>query len=403
MAAAFAVGAVTCAASTATVVLAKSPDTPEYLLPYYLRSTRARFNHYATLRENGRRYMTPQDFVAAMLALKDPAAACPAAADELAQLFAETDANNDGKLSFREFGFLSVLLITPMDDFRLAFRMFDEEGKGALTPAQFRAMVLAFGDDTMKPKMKSGIVRKMHAITEERRRNPTSKDKPRISRRKGAKKAADKVAANEPLPDTALIDFASFQDVVGEFSRAITVAEFRLADTDKTGYISRQAFGELLTSSILGRHVPFFLVENLRHIDDRASTAADDKAEGGPNDGKLSLDTWLLFSDMMRKSDAVNEALQMYTANGLPVLKPDFARAVAVAGLERPMTDAEVNFVFDLFDRDRDGTLEYDEFASVMKDKGTFHVLPQEKERRSLFSMVPTCAGEAFEAARAEA
>jgi hypothetical protein len=54
---------------SAVTVACKPKDTPDYLLPYYLRDCRSRFIHYASVKgDKGRRYMTPEDFLLALLA-----------------------------------------------------------------------------------------------------------------------------------------------------------------------------------------------------------------------------------------------------------------------------------------------------------------------------------------------
>jgi Ca2+-binding EF-hand superfamily protein len=346
-----------------TTVAAKAPDTPDYLLPFYLRSARARFNHYASIREKGGlRFMTADDFVAAMLAAKDPSIVTPAAVEELAKLFADADANHDGRISFREFSFLSILLCTKMEDFERAFTMFDEEQKGGLTKAQFKKMISVFGDESMKPTMKSGLVE--HIFDTNRFAD-------------GSATSVDKLASRrEPIAT-----LQRFKAVIGDLERSVRVAEFRLADTEKKGRISRREFGELLTNSILGRHLPFFLVDNLRRMDE---------SDSGPL--AVTLDSWLVLNEMMKNSDAITEAMRMYAANGQPVRRPEFHRAVhAVGNLSRKMTSGEVDLVFEIFDRDGDGTLEEDEFAAVMRGKASYNVIEPEKTRNNFFVQLVKC------------
>ena len=368
------------AAAATTLALCKAPDTPEYLLPHYLRSTRSRFNHYASMRDHGQRYMTTADFVAALLALPDKLdmekdGHC---VTDLEELFKAADANADGKISFREFSFLSILLITKMKDFELLFTMLDEEGKGGLSRKQFQHMITSLGDDTMKPTMKSGITA-------------------RVFGRSSANLAAMKRAGIE-VPEKEggkmpLATYDTFKDVVRQLRAEVKKAEFKRFDKDKTGRISRKDFGRLLTDSILGRHLPYWIVENLRGMGTSQSAVKNNKAHGGDG-GDVGIDTWLWLCEVIERSEHVAEAIGVFTATGFPLRQGDLDRCLTAAGLSRPARPAELALVFDLFDKDRDGTLEYDEFVSVLNGKATFHVMPQDKNRENVFVRGVKCASQ---------
>ena len=98
----------------------------------------------------------------------------------------------------------------------------------------------------------------------------------------------------------------------------------------------------------------------------------------------------------MKNADLIGEAIQLYTSANLPLRKEDLNRAVRAVGLPS-MSEAEVDLIFALFDKDGDGTLEYEEFISVMSTKGNFHVRPRLRDRESLYSRVFTCTLEALE------
>ena len=329
-------------------VFCKPKDTPDYLLPYYLRDSRSRFNHYASIRKNGKRYMTPEDFLLSLLASPKKELDDKAAADDIKALFGVVDRNDDGKISFREYSVLMVLLATSLCDFELAFRMFDTENKGSLAPTEFQAMMQAFGDANSKPSHKGQIMRKLFG--------------PNCDQR---------------------CTFSCFKTAVNDLHMEVTKAEFRQYDTKRQGTISSEHFGRLISDSMLGSHLPFFIVENIRKMKANATS--------------VRFSTWASFSSIMRDADAIGEAIQLYTSADLPLRREDLNRAVSAVGLPK-LSEQEVDLVFALFDKNNDGTLEYEEFISVMSSKVSFHVRPRMRsERQTLYARFVTCLGEALE------
>lgn len=163
----------------------------------------------------------------------------------------------------------------------------------------------------------------------------------------------------------------------------ITKAEFRQFDPKRQGSITSEHFGKLISASMLGSHLPFFIVDNIRKMKQNATT--------------VPFATWASFSSIMKNANAIGEAIQLYTSADLPLRKEDLNRAVGAVGLGQ-LSEAEVDLVFALFDRNGDGTLEYEEFIQVMSNKGSFHVRPRDRgERQSLYGRAFTCTLEALE------
>lgn len=335
----------------ATTVWCRPLDTPDYLLPYFLRDNKARFSHYASIRKkNGNRFMTAEDFVCALLATKDTKLEDPDAAKDLAELFAATDANGDGKLSFSEFSFLMMLLTTKPRDFELSFKVLDEEGKGSLTLNQFLNVVSVLSDDDGNAAKKlagGGILKKLFGTTGLRR-----------------------------------CTYSEFISVVEQLQLEVWKAEFLQFDKKRRGYISAEQFGQLIASQMLGSHLPFYLVENLR------------KLKGAEN-GVVPFSSWVAFHKIMTWADEIGEVIQLFTSSGLPLRKKDFQHAITAKGLPQ-LSQSEIHLVYCLFDRDGDGSLQYDEFFSIMKNKMQFHIKERTREKEPFFTRLSTCAAEAL-------
>lgn len=349
-----ALGGTVAGLALATPVWCKPMDTPDYLLPYYLRDTRSRFAHYASIKKkSGTKFMTAEDFVCALLATKDTKLEDPNAAQDLQALFAATDANGDGKLSFSEFSFLMMLLTTKQRDFETSFVLFDEENKGSLTLSQFQHVIAALSDDNGAAVRKlagGGILKKLFG-------------------------------------DTGLrtCTYREFSTVIEQLQTEVWKAEFLQFDRKRRGYISTEHFGQLIASQMLGSHLPFYIVENLRKI------------RLGEN-GLVPFSSWVAFHKIMSHADDIGEAIELYTASGAPLRKKDFVHAATAKGLA-PLSPSEVNLVFCLFDKNGDGTLEYDEFLSVMKEKITFHSRERPREKQNIFKQLENCTVEALAAA----
>lgn len=334
------------------IVFCRPLDTPDYLLPYYLRNNKSRFAHYASIRKkNGNRYMTAEDFVCALLASKETTLEDPQAAEDLAALFAATDANGDGKLSFGEFNFLMTLLTTKPKDFEVAFVMFDEENKSSLSLSQFTRAITVLSDDdgkSMRSLAGGGILTKLFGPNGQRS-----------------------------------CSYKEFKQVVEQIQLEVWKAEFLQFDRKRRGHITAEQFGQLIASQMVGSHLPFFIVENLRRL------------KGGEA-GTVPFSSWVAFHKIMSNADDIGEAIELYTASGAPLKKGDFVRAMTAKGLPA-LSDAEVNLVYALFDKNGDGSLEYDEFISIMKEKVSYHAREREREKVNLLSRSINCLAEAVD------
>eukprot|EP01060_Flectonema_neradi_P031106 TRINITY_DN4635_c3_g1_i1.p1 TRINITY_DN4635_c3_g1~~TRINITY_DN4635_c3_g1_i1.p1 ORF type:complete len:370 (+),score=51.41 TRINITY_DN4635_c3_g1_i1:52-1161(+) len=322
-------------------VWAKPKDVPDYLMPYYLTTLRRRFNHYSTaVGGDGKRSMTSEDFVRALLCARMPNAEIPASVSrDLDGLFRLVDANCDGLLSFTEFSLFMLFLTNSKKTFEVAFQMFDTNESGTVDVEEFKEICSCISiDPTVKLDFRGGITQTFFGADYSRQ-----------------------------------LSMDEFWNFVESLRREVWRAEFRQYDPNDTGFIKPEFFAKLVTDSMLGSHVPFYIVDNIRRLKNK---------KGGVLSKGVSFHTWESFNKLMLEAPAVGRALQAYTRAGLPVGKDDFKRAIDIAIQDRTSADhkQEVDLIFSVFDRDGDGHLEFDEFLAVARSKFSFNSMHDKKK-----------------------
>lgn len=328
-------------------------DTPDYLIPYYLRDTATRFRHYATFRrrKGGPKYMTVEDFVRALLASRGNEPLEPSALEGITQIFRELDADGNMYLSLTEFSFLMVLLTAKMDDIRALFSMLDRDRVGSLSLDEFAAVLRGLGCSASEAKaftreQKNGIVKRLFGDDGQRR-----------------------------------CSYNEIAETINALNEEVWKTEFRQVDTERCGRITAEQFGRLIANQVIGSHVPFHMVDNIRKLRGSGNT--------------ITLDLWIGFHRVMQHADAITEAVELFGSSGLPLLKRDFNRAVKAAGL-LPFPEVELDIIMALFDRNGDGVLEFDELVSVMRQKLNYHYSSRvdPREKKSLPVRFVECVGE---------
>ncbi|KAG8348323.1 EF hand domain [Trypanosoma vivax] len=309
--------------------LCYSIDTPEYLIPYYLRDFSSRFNHYASHRssKDGFMYMTLEDFVRALLVLKRSKSLTPSSVERLRRLFVDLDSDGDAYLNLTEFSFLMVLLTAKLEDIKMLFSILDSNKEGTLSLDQFAGVLRGLGctpieAKTFSHKSKNGIVRRLFGERGERR-----------------------------------CSFNDMAETIRTINEEVWAVEFSQFDTDGNGRISAEDFGKLIANQMIGSNVPFYIVDNIR------------KMRGGGS--AITLDLWLGFHRIMQHVDDISEALHLFSASNLPLGKAEINRALKAVGVQ-PLTGQELDLILALFDRDGNGAVDFDEFIGVMKHKSTY-------------------------------
>ena len=289
-------------------VLCKPKDVPDYLMPFYLTTLRRRYNHYATgVNSKGRSSMTSEDFVRALLCAKNPNQQIkPSVIRDLEELFSVVDANGDGFLSFAEFSLFMLFLTNSQDRFALAFKMFDTNESGTVDVEEFKSLCNCLSNDpTVRFYFKGGITQKFFG--------------------KDYKK---QLGVNE------------FWRFVDSLRAEVWRAEFRWFDHNDSGTIRPDQFAELVTNSMLGSHLPFYIVDNIRNLKYNRAIPAE-----------IPYSAWENFNTMLLNSQDIARLIQTFTAGGLQLGKEEFKRAVVISVPDIGDIETPVDLIFAIFDR----------------------------------------------------
>ncbi|XP_017101159.2 calcium-binding mitochondrial carrier protein Aralar1 isoform X1 [Drosophila bipectinata] len=189
--------------------VARCQETPSLLKRASTEKLREVFQKYASIQKNGEHFMTSEDFVRNFLGLFTESAFN----DESVRLFAGiADTSKDGLISFSEFQAFEGLLCTPDALYRTAFQLFDRQGNGTVSYADF-------ADVVQKTELHSKI--------------PFSLDGPFIKRYFGDKKQR-------------LINYAEFTQLLHDFHEEHAMEAFRTKDPAGTGFISPLDFQDII-------------------------------------------------------------------------------------------------------------------------------------------------------------
>ncbi|KPI88459.1 hypothetical protein ABL78_2421 [Leptomonas seymouri] len=350
------VGVVLCVLGGTGVAFCRPFDTPSYLIPYYLRDVRSRFQHYASVRKRrgGPMYMTAEDFVLALLASPEKELADPSIVADLRHLFESMDANGDGYISFPEFRFLMSLLTSDTKEIAALFRIMDVDGTGTLALEDFANVLRGVTKD-------EAVVRSLLKPS---------------TRRGGVVRA---LFGDEASPRKCSFD--ELAAIIYNIRTEVWKAEFRQYDVDKSGSITAEEFAELIAKQMLGSHLPYYLVSNIRKMHGTGDV--------------VTLDMWLGLNEVTLHADELSTNIEMFSSSGLTISKSDFRRLMRIA--EMPALPKEtIDLVFAVFDKNNDGTMEIDEFLFVMQKKVNYHYSAPPRNRKSLPRRFIECTGSAL-------
>ncbi|BFF93092.1 calcium-binding mitochondrial carrier protein Aralar1 [Drosophila madeirensis] len=188
---------------------AQCQETPSFLKRAGTDKLREVFLKYASLQRDEEQYMTSEDFVRRFLGLFSEAAFND---DSVRLLAGIADTSKDGLISFSEFQAFEGLLCTPDALYRTAFQLFDRQGNGNVSYADF-------ADVVQKTELHSKI--------------PFSLDGPFIKRYFGDKKQR-------------LINYAEFTQLLHDFHEEHAMEAFRSKDPAGTGFISPLDFQDII-------------------------------------------------------------------------------------------------------------------------------------------------------------
>eukprot|EP01111_Echinosteliopsis_oligospora_P004904 TRINITY_DN1801_c0_g1_i1.p1 TRINITY_DN1801_c0_g1~~TRINITY_DN1801_c0_g1_i1.p1 ORF type:complete len:426 (+),score=105.56 TRINITY_DN1801_c0_g1_i1:78-1280(+) len=290
------------------------------------------FFTFASVKKDGHNYMTIDDFIRALVPhqfvfkegtnkpLKRGTATLPAA-------FKIADQNQDGLISYEEYLFFISLLSIPEDSFKVAFKMIDEDGSGTLDLNEFTKMMSFLkqaspSGQKIKPDVKDTMAQGWldHYFT-------------------GGK-------------NLTLDKFAGF---LTQLKKDVLQMEFDLYSQGNK-FVSQRDFGILLAS--------YANAQNFSDFIDRAG-----KFNPQP-DAAYSFDQFANFNKLLEHLDQIEVAMKLYQMNGRAFRKEDFQRLAKII-CNTDLNPKVLETIVSIFDKNNDGTLEIDEFVTVLKRRAT--------------------------------
>lgn len=348
------VGVALCVSAGMTVVLCRSYETPTYLIPYYLRDVRSRFLHYASVRKRkgGPMYMTVEDFVLALLASPEKVLPNPDIVQDLQRLFESMDANGDGYISFPEFRFLMSLLTSDPHEVEALFYIVGTDKSGTLSLEEFANVLRGATKD-------EAVVRSLLKPS---------------TRRNGIVRA---LFGDETAPRRC--SFRELEALIRSVRTEVWKAEFRQYDVEKHNRITAEEFAALIARQVLGSHLPYYLVGNIRRLHGSGDV--------------VTLDMWLGLNEVMLYAEQLAANVEMFSSSGMSVTKRDFRRLMSTAGVPA-LPQATIDIIFAVFDKNGDGSMEMDELLFIMRKKVKYHYSAPPHERKSLPKRFLECSSD---------
>ncbi|ESW33183.1 hypothetical protein PHAVU_001G049500 [Phaseolus vulgaris] len=251
------------------------------------------------------------------------------------EFFMLFDVNNDGLISFKEYIFFVTLLSIPESSFTVAFKMFDVNNNGEINKEEFKKVM-----SLMRSRHRQGVHH-------------------RDGLRTGLK-------VNDSVEDGGLVEYFFDKDGNGglqhdkfvKFLRdlhdEILRLEFAHYDYKSQETISAKDFALSMVASADISH----LSKLLKRVD----VLNDDPCL---KDARITFEDFKSFAELRKKLVPFSMAIFSFgEVNGL-LTRDDFQRAASqVCGISLP--DNVVDIVFHVFDTNRDGNLNFEEFTRVL-------------------------------------
>jgi len=314
------------------------------------------FKHYASVQRDGEFLMTPGDFLRFItpyhnvheLNISEDGSVGNSNSNSLKEnlwnIFKSIDQNGDGLLSYPEFIFFTTLLAIPPKYFRIAFRLFDEDGNGRVDKFEFR-----------------NIMNMVQCA------NPLSKNS-----------SAPVVLQSEisyPVffgaDGKRELEFEEFQGFILNLRDAVLRLQFNMISNGKDSISAKE-----YALNVISYTNP----EHQRDYAARVSSLRESEI-------RISYEEFQAFNVMLEHLDDVDFTLRSFVALDQPFTKAQLQQATSAASDVRLSLNV-LDVLFYVFDKNGDGLLDYAEFVEALQGKQSFGFV---KPRENYFTRMANC------------
>ncbi|GAM25591.1 hypothetical protein SAMD00019534_087660 [Acytostelium subglobosum LB1] len=287
---------------------------------------KSNFEKFATTTINGEKYMTADDFLNALTTPEsegrgDQLLKATLDADKFKVLFQMADIDHTGHISLEEYCMFDELMSKPEAEYFLAFKLFDRDGNGFISKNDFQNVVSASLDPAIPFDFNCELVNLYFG-------NGKSE-----------------------------LNYSQFTQLLKDFQQERVKQEFRFYDTNKTGYIPKDKFAQILNSVKL-RRIP----ENIRS---KLESLAELNVSSGHAD-EVSYPQFVACNDMLLHFPSYGRVLKAASVkrDKTDITKEEFLQE-ARTSTSIEITPMEVDLIFHLLDTNKDGKLNIQEFEKM--------------------------------------
>ncbi|KAG0369351.1 mitochondrial carrier domain-containing protein [Gamsiella multidivaricata] len=287
------------------------------------------FNRFASVENNGEKFMARDDFVNAIAPGEDYKRL---QRSQYAVLFNVADQSKQGLLSLSDFTVFENLLSRPDAEYEIAFRLFDTEGTGKITRDQFKQILSAnIGKDAIPFEFECEWLRLYT----------------------GGKDATHEMSYKE------------FTQLLKGLQAERLRQEFRYYDKDATGYITPVAFKKIIID-IAGHKLSEHVLDNLPTLCNLYAS------------NKISFANVMAFYNVIRDMDMVERVVRKAVEKNKDgtITRADFLNTAAKETRFSLFTPMEADIIFHFAGLDNpSGKLTLKDFFRLLESKWE-HALP---------------------------
>jgi len=246
------------------------------------------------------------------------------------------DLNGDGLISYHEYIFFMTMLSLPPSRFKVAFEMFDLDSNGSLDQKEFASMI-----EVLKSKSAMGASSHSNAVS--------TSNKVKSAKSKEAQVHKGKYPVLFGQRGLKTLTYSRFAGFLDQLQKDLVTLEFESFGPVEDS-ITAGAFATSLVSHVYPNQYKSYM-KRIKLIDEST---------------RVTYEQFLAFEQVLANLDDISVAINTFSAAnggfGKEHLK-HAAKVVAGVKLDAGMVDV----IFDVFDSDKSGTLENDEFLAVMQ------------------------------------